>query len=80
MLGALSLLTPHSADSPKSGAGHPSSESGVLGFPGSSVVKNPPASMRHGFDAWSGKISQAKATKPGRNCGAHALEPGSCND
>ena len=31
----------------------------VVGFPGGSVVKNPPASAGDGFLPWSGKISRA---------------------
>ena len=39
----------------------------LVGFPGGSAAKNPPAvqqSRRHGFDPWVGKILQRRAWEP----------------
>ena len=51
-------------------------------FPGSTVVKNPPANAGgHGFDPWSGKISRAveQLSSMHHNYWGCALEPASHN-
>ena len=44
----------------------------ILGFPGGSVVKNPPAKCkrcrRHGFNPWVGKIPEGGSGKPLHYC------------
>ena len=53
------------------------------GFPGSSVLKNPSASvgdMRHRFDPWSRKIPHAEEQlSPCANYGARTPEPENFN-
>ena len=46
------------------------------GFPGGSVVKNPPINAsRHGFDPWSGKILHGiGAERKSHSLGAHVLQ------
>ena len=39
----------------------------IVGFPGGSVVKNPPAKAgvrRHGFNCWAGKIPRRRKWQP----------------